>query len=109
MRHTQTLTTNTDYQIATVKRRDGAEAYMATINAGGTWGGGTITWKVSFDGGSTKFTMKDESGSDVTSTADDMFNCNLGNGGGLTDAPIIYATLSGSAGASIVVTLVDNN
>jgi len=109
MRHTQTITADGDYTLATVQRRAESDSYMATINAAGTWGGGTITWKISFDNGATKNIMKDESATNVTSTADDMFNCNLGNGGTNIDAPIIYASMAGSAGASVVVTLVDNN
>jgi len=104
-----TITADGDYAIATVHRRNQASSYMATVNAGGTWGGGTITWKASFDGGSTKYTLKDQSGADVTSLANDMFNVNMGNGTTLTDAPILYASMSGSTSPSLTVTVVENN
>ncbi len=104
-----TMTADATTFIATANRRNGSDSYFATLFAYGTWGGGTIAWQWSPDGGTTKLSIKDQMGSAITSTANDSFNISLGTGGSLSTAPLIYATLSGSTGPALTVGLLDNN
>ena len=83
--------------------------YLATVSAKGTWGSGTITWKISYDEGSTYEPMKDLVGTAMTSTADDSFNVPLGKAGSSQDNPYICAVLSGSTNPSLTFRVMDNN
>lgn len=96
--------------ICDVHRRRGATQYDATLFANGTFGGGTIAWLWSPDGGTTKQPIKDMSGTAVTSTAADSFNVQFGNTttNAASDQIKIYATLTGSTSPSITVGVIDN-
>lgn len=105
-KYSVTISSNGDYKIGVAKRPNNLDLYMATIMVSGTWGGGTIAWKVSPDGGTTKLTMKDASGTAYASTADDNFTINLGNGD--TESPQFYASLTGATSPSLTITVFDN-
>lgn len=107
-RHTSTITADGDTLIASVVKPRGANNWMATIYAYGTWGGGTITWKVSTDGGTTKIPMKTISGTSMTSNANDEFGTNRGNPGKNTETTNLYATMAGSSTPSVTVDVDDN-
>jgi len=91
-----------------VKKRD-FMFWQATCFAWGTFGGGTVNWLVSPDGGTTKIPMYDISGAAYTSTTDDDFTTTLGGGSTISDCIKIYATLTGSAGATVNLAVFDNN
>jgi len=104
-----TMTTNTSTLLSQAKRSADKESYFGSIFATGTWGGGTMTFQASPDGGTTKVTLLDQSGAAVSLTANGMVNIELGSGSSTTDDIGIYANLSGSAGATLAVTIFDNN
>lgn len=111
---TQTLTTNTSVLVAKVPRVNLGtnQLYSGTVYSQGTFGGGTISWQVSFDGGVTKMPLKNIAGATAitqTAAAADNFQLGVGTLASLTDAPWIYATLAGAAGATVVVGLLDVN
>lgn len=82
--------------------------WFATINAYGTFGSGTLSYKISTDGGTTKVAMKDISGSSYSATADDVINVSTGVANHLGKEPIIYAVLSGATNPSITIDVMDN-
>lgn len=108
-RYSQNITEDGTYLLATVNKPHNADFWVATFAAYGTWGSGTITWQFSPDGGSTLLTMKDLSGTNMTSSDDDNFNVNLGDGSTNSDAIKVYATMAGSSGANVNVVIFDNH
>ena len=103
------ITADGTYKLCSVRRNTEATNWAGTIVAGGTFGGGTIKYQLSVDGGTTKIDMKDTTGSPYSTTTADIISIpNLGAGVRNTDAPIIYAVLTGSTSASININVVDN-
>jgi len=104
------FTTNTTKQIAVVnKPSNGATSYIASIAIEGTFGSGSVTLQVSFDGGTTKTNITaDGYGTIPSYTVPCVVGLTLGNGNKNSASPILYATLSGSSGASVNVTVCDN-
>ena len=88
---------------------DSPVPYYATVDANGTWGGGTITWTISYDGGTTFSPVKDLTGVSVTSSANDNFPIELGRKGYPQTVPQLCATMAGSTTPSVTVRLMDNN
>lgn len=85
--------------------------FMATLNAYGTFGSGTLSYLLSTDGGTTKTTMKDISGSAYSTTTADAVNISLGGGGNhnvTNQQTIIYAGLTGSTNPSITIDSLTN-
>lgn len=84
--------------------------WEATVIAKGTWGSGTITWKVKT--GTTYIAMKDLTGVVYTSTSDDIFDISLGKankgGSNFTDLEVC-AVMAGSTSPSLTFELRDNN
>lgn len=103
------LTTNETVFLGNVHKNRQATQWFANFFAFGTFASGTINWLWSPDGGTTKLAMTDYSGAAITSTADDSFGSNMGNGNTLTNAPKLYAMLTGAGTASITVGFFDNN
>lgn len=110
-KYTATLTTaaGSEVFICNVNRKRDLVAWTATFFCQGTFGGGTVNWLISPDGGTTKMPLYDNSGAAITSTTTDNFTVNLGSGTTNSDCPKIYATLAGSAGATVLVSVFDNN
>lgn len=108
-KYTASFTSDGTVQLCYVIKKRDFRDWLATIIATGTFGGGTITWQISADGGTTKTALKDISGADQTSNAADNFTIELGSGGTVNDAPILYATLAGSTAPNIAITVFDNN
>lgn len=109
---TTVVTTNTTTLIATLNQRAprvGDNGIL--ISAGGTFGGGTVTFQYSLDGGTTKITLKDGanySADDISVTANHGFVWDAPTSTGGT--PIrLYAVTTGSSGASITFHVVDQN
>ena len=94
---------------ATISGRGLFVPYFGTAVVQGTFGSGTLTWQVSFDGGTTKIGLLDTAGSAMTSTTNEMGNFQLGYGSLAdgSDAPIIYATLAGSTNPALIVSVFD--
>lgn len=107
MKTTTTFTADASKKICDVKKRIDTSNFLATILAYGTWGGGTITYYLSPDNGTTKVALKDLTGVAVTSTADDNVNTNLGSS---DNSPLleIWATLAGATNPSLTINVFDN-
>lgn len=105
---TQTITTNGDTLIGSLGSASEQPFAIATLFAQGTWGGGTITWKISYDGGTTLINIKDNNGVVMTSSANDTFNISTGMTNKASDVIKIYATLSGATSPSLTVGFFDN-
>lgn len=102
---TKTLSANGSVCFERNTKPTGFVPYFASIGIYGTYGGGTVTVKTSFDNGTTKINSTDLTGySPITSTSDTVFTVsNLGNGA------IICSELSGATNPSITFKYTDNN
>lgn len=94
--------------IVTVHKPRTLTEWVATINAYGTFGGGTLSYLLSTDGGVTKTTMKDLTGIIYSTTSADNINVNLGVANHNGYEPIIYAALSGATNPAINIDVLDN-
>jgi hypothetical protein len=112
-KYTATITADGDYFLCDVnKKRDLVNFFYTGIvygTGGNNFGSGTVTLKISPNGGTTKLALKDASGSDITSTADDNYTGQLAGGNTNSDAPKLYASMSGSTAPSVTYVLYDNN
>lgn len=108
-KYSVSVTADGDTFVADVNKKRDFYEWFGTFIAYGTWGGGTITYKISPDGGTTKIPLKDASGSSITSNADDNFTINLAAGAKNSDAPKLYVTMAGSTNPAVTVVLYDNN
>lgn len=109
MARTQTTIDSTAAtQIATARKPRDADFYYATIALQGTFGGGTVTLQMSPDEGTTKINLKDQTGSDYSTTTNDTINIQLGAAGGNSDQIRLYATNTGGTGISMIATVFDN-
>lgn len=84
--------------------------FFATLNAYGGFGSGTLSYLLSTDGGTTKTTMKDISGSAYSTTAADAVNVAMGVANHNTSGQIvqIYAALSGSTNPTLTIDVLTN-
>ena len=103
-----TFTTNTTTLLCQIIRPRGLMDWKLMVSAFGTWGGGTMTFKISPDNGTTKITLDDgnlTSPTNVSLTANrilDIFPASRAT----HEVPLLlYATLAGSSGASLTVTV----
>lgn len=82
--------------------------YFATLNAYGTFGGGTLSYGISTDGGATIVTQKDLSGVAYSATSNDTVNIMMGVANHNGQEPRLYAILAGSTAPSITIDVEDN-
>lgn len=110
MKVTTTLATNATAFIGTLHKPRALTQWSATFYAKGTFGGGTLSWLWSDDGTTVSLLpLTDYSGTAITSTANDSFNVNFGNGSLNNDQPKFYGTLAGGSSlASITFGYYDN-
>ncbi len=107
-KYTQNLTANGDTLLARVKTpRNDSGGFGASIFIYGTFDSGTATVQVSPDGGTTKFTVKDQSGSDIAPTANFYSNFELGIANVNGEELEIYVNLAGATSPDITVDLYD--
>lgn len=92
------------------KTSPNATEYKASIQMGGTFGGGTLSLFISLDGGTTKNTL-DDSGTPYTTTSAKSIKISVpcDFAASSTGKVIIYGTLAGSTSPSLVTTIIDNN
>lgn len=100
-KYTNTLAADGTAQIAFVKKPRSLTDWLGTFFVTGTFGGGTLAWQWSPDGGTTKLALKDLTGTAITSTAADSFNGTMGTASKNGEEPILYATLTGSTNPSL--------
>lgn len=96
-------------KLATIVRRHDAQSYAASIFVKGDDGGGTWTLQASPDGGTTKYTVKDVLGNNITGTSAAYFNYVLaGDSSGTQDNVILYVDLNGATAPDLVIYNYDN-
>lgn len=109
-KYTVTLTTAspTAYICDVIRRRE-ADNWSGTAYITGTFGSGTVAIQGSSDAGVTKATLKNDAGSDVSTNADAALNFrHNGNANINGESPKLYATITGSTGATVTVVVYDN-
>lgn len=85
------------------------QMWKGTIDADGDFGGGTISWVKSYDGGATTLAVFDKTGVAETSTSDDSMNVEHGRVNYRQTEPSFCAVMSGSTSPSVVFRITDNN
>lgn len=103
-----TITATGETQIGTIMRRPDALSWFGTFFAYGTFGGTTVNWQWSPDGGTTFLPLKDLGGVAVTSTSNDSFNAQFGTGKNNSDHITLWVNLVAGAGISLKVGFYDN-
>lgn len=84
--------------------------FFASLCAWGTWGGGTITFYISPDGGTTLIQILDNAYNAVSYTANSFANAiPLGNSSHNNDRLSIWAVLTGATSPNLNVGYYDNN
>jgi hypothetical protein len=105
-------TQNVAQLLSIIQRRRTDDGFQATILAyagTGSWGGGTLAYYLSPDGGTTLIPLKDLSGNAITSNADDNVNVNLGNSSHNNDRLQLWGKMTGGTSSNITVAVYDNN
>lgn len=108
-KYTTNVTIDDDYYLCDINKPRALTEYRYAVNAYGTWGTGTLTFKISTDDGNTLVDLQDATGTPIALTANGNFTGNWGNGSKNNDAPKFYATMSGSTNATVTVDVFDNN
>lgn len=108
-----TLTANTaGTVIGYMQRNQSATEYVATLAAYGTFGGGTLSYAISPNGGTTLITLKTSAGSAYSTTSNDLIEYRGG-----TPTPYapqsqgqeaLYAVLTGATSPNINIKVMDN-
>ena len=107
------ITANTTGEAAfsvQVKKPRSLDTWFATLNARGSFGGGTLSYSISTDSGVTKTQLKDSTGVAYSTATADCVNIQLGVPS--TNDPLkqmsVYVVVSGSTTPSIFVDVEDN-
>ena len=107
------ITADGDYFICNITKNRHINEYRYGVNAYGTggnnFGSGTLTFKISTDGGTTLVDLQDATGTAITLDANGNFTGNWGNGATNSDAPKMYVTMGSSTAPSVTVDYFDNN
>lgn len=109
MKITTNITADGTYQIATANTtRSLGKMWEATIFATGTFGSGTVTFKMSPDGGTTKIDMTDWANTVRTLTANGyVLTGPLGVGDRNSEYITLYAVMSGSTNPAVAINVFD--
>lgn len=92
------------------KTRREESFYINTIYAYGTFGGGTLAFFVSPDGGTTKIALTSSpGGTGISLTANGMIGNQFGHPSTNTQTASLWATITGATSPSITVLVDDNN
>lgn len=98
------------YLIATVQTpKTGGEPWIGTVFIGGTFGGGTITFQSSPDGGTTKIPETNLSGAAFSMTTAGSVQVSLGNADVTANQIKLYAVMTGSTSPTVTATVFDNH
>lgn len=104
-----TITADSTTEIAMPVKRHDVQSYAATFFIDGNDGGGTWTLQVSPDGGTTKYTVKNTLGSDITGTAAAYHNYVLAGDSGANSGNMkLYLVLSGAVAPTLKYYNFDN-
>ena len=102
-------TTGTGTYVCKVHKKRDLPVWYATLMGAGTFGGGTLTWYVSPDNGTTVIAMTDITDAPISMTSNKMFNTSLGTGSHNNDLVSIYVQLTGATSPAITAAVYDNN
>lgn len=107
--YTATLSAqNTSVLVANITRRSDANSWEANACATGTFGGGTVSFQISFDSGTTKYTLnQDGTNSAASLTAAGCINLRVGNSERNSSIQL-YATIGAATTPTITITVADN-
>lgn len=96
--------------ICNVKKKREMPRYEYTIMAyGSSFGGGTVTWYVSPDNGTTLIAMTDLTDAAISMTSNKMFDGSLGTSSHNNDVLSIYVKMTGSTSPNVTAIVLDNN
>ena len=95
--------------LAPVRKSRDYWVWFATLTAQGTFGGSTLTFYISFDKGVTLIALKDITDTAVTMTSNAAINIQSGTSRDISDEPQIWCELASGSGATVVVSVFDNN
>jgi len=95
--------------IATCNKPVTGERYEASIQMGGTFGGGTLSLFISMDGGTTKNTLDNLSGTPYATAVAKTIEIDVALDNSHNGDVKIYGTLAGSTSPTLVVLVTDNN
>lgn len=108
--YTASLTAeNTFAKLCTVNKKRDFIFWFATILYWGTFGGGTITFYLSPDQGTTKIPLQDLTGQSQTATAQGNFSTSLGGGSTNTNSLELWVGVGAATNPSINLMVQDNN
>lgn len=103
-----TLTADTSAQfLIDATAREPREQWEAMMQIGGNFGGGTLSFKVSLDGGTTKNSVKDGAGNVYTTTTADTIPFYIPYYDTKDNFVKLYAVLTGSITPSITILIGD--
>lgn len=103
---------NTSVYVCDILKPRGFPEWFANAMVGGTFGAGVVTFGISFDGGSTIYTLTQDgtaTAATATATTTGNFSINLRTGwtGDLVDAKL-YASVATATTPNLVITVLDN-
>ena len=103
------MTADANTKLATIVRRHDSQSYAASFFVKGSNGGGTWTLQASPDGGTTKYTVQDVLGNDITGTTGAYFNYVLAGDAGTNSSGLeLYVNLTGSTSPTLTIYNFDN-
>jgi len=103
---------STNVKICEIKEPRKFDSWFANAMVSGTFGGGTVTFGISFDGGTTIYTLNQDGTNSVASaTAAGSVNLRCGTNNKLTattDVPYLYAAVGTATNPSLSIIVLDN-
>lgn len=103
---------NTSVYVCDIHQPRGFDSWFANVMATGTYGGGTVTYNLTFDGGSTLIPFnQDGTATAATQTAAGALNirCGFANSqAASTQIAKLYASVATATSPSLVITVLDN-
>lgn len=106
---TTTLVANGTADLGYVHKRVDDYLWAGLVFAYGTWGGGTLAFKWSPDGGTTKINLPNTQNTAVSFSADNSARSDMLTGKNQSDKIKIYAVLTGATSPSLTIGYYDNN
>lgn len=99
-KYSQVVNANGTYLLGYVHRRSSADYFLATLFAYGTFGGATVTYYKSYDGGTNLIQILDLTSVAIAFTTNSEVNLMSGNTSVNNTPPQIYAIVTGAGGTT---------
>lgn len=103
------VTLNGTYLVGNLVKKRDSNNFAMTCWVEGTFGSGTIAWRLSRNSGTTTIPLSDYNGAAITSTAAGAFNSQPCTGNNNNDRVQLYVILTGATSPSLTVGFIDNN